>query len=163
MLKGMIHLMHRKHDKALESSEKAVHDRPSCPWAYAVQGNIFNYTGRPAEAIGLANQAIRLTPFYPPLFPAVLATGHYLCDQPEKAATAARQSIEQLRDNLEAQIMLLAALTAQGRTKEARVALEGIRRIKKEPSLDEFAESQPFRDPTVLKHLLDELRAGGLT
>ena len=163
MLKGMIHLMHREHDEALVSSEKALHERPSCPWSYALRGNIFNYTGRPAEAVALANQSIRLTPLQPPLFPAVLATGHYLCDQPDKATAAARQSIEQSPDNLEAQIMLLAALTAQGRTGEALEALEEIRRVQKELSLDEFASSQPYRDPTVLKHLLDELRAGGLT
>ena len=163
MLKGMIHLIRREHDMALEYSEKALQERPSCPWAYALQGNILNYTGRPADAIPLATQAIRLTPLYPPQFPAVLATGHYLCDQPEKAATAARQSIEQLVDNLEARIMLLAALTAQGRTTEAREALAQIRDHQNEPSLDEFAASQPYRDPAVLKHLLDELRAGGLT
>ncbi len=93
----------------------------------------------------------------------MLATGHYLCDQPEKATAAARQSIEQLPDNLEAQIILLAALTAQGRSAEAREVLEGIRRVKKELSLEEVAASQPFRDPAVLEHLLDELRAGGLT
>ena len=148
---------------ALECSKKALQERPSCPWAYALQGNIFNYTGRPTEAIPLAAQAIRLTPLYPPLFPAVLATGHYLCDQPEKATVAARRAIEQLPEHLEAQIMLLAALTAQGRTVEALVVLEQIRRVKKGSSLDEFAASQPYRDPAVLGHLLDELRAGGLT
>ena len=163
MLKGMIHLMRREHDKALESSEKALIDRPGCPWAYALKGNIFNYTGRPDEAIPLAYQAIRLTPNYPTPFPAVLATGHYLCDQPEDAIVAARQSIEQVPDNLEAFLMLLASLMAQGRTTEAQVALEGIRRIRKELSLEEVAASQPFRDPEVLEHLLDELRAGGLT
>ena len=131
--------------------------------AYALQGNIFNYTGRPAEAVALAHQAIRLTPLQPPLFPSVLATGHYLCDQPEKATAAARRAIQQLPDNLEAQIMLLAALTAQGRTGEAREALEEIRLVQKELSLDEFAASQPYRDPTVLERLLDELRVGGLT
>jgi adenylate cyclase len=163
VLKGMIHLMRREHDEALEDSEKAMHDRPSCPWVYALQGNIFNYTGRPAEAIGLANQAIRLTPLVPPQFPAVLATGHYLCDQPDKATAAARQALEQLPDDLEPQIMLLAALAAQGRTEEARAALEHIRRVGKEPSLDEFAATQPYKDPAVLRHLLDELRAVGMT
>ena len=78
MLKSTIHLMRREHDEALNASERALEHRPSCPWAYVLKGNICNYTGNPSEAIDLAKQAIRLTPLFPPLFPAVLATGHYL-------------------------------------------------------------------------------------
>jgi tetratricopeptide (TPR) repeat protein len=163
MVKGAIDLMHREHEKALEASEKALADRPSCPWAFALKGNICNYTGRPSEAIDLAKQAIRLTPLFPHLFPAVLATGHYLCGQQQEAIDAARGAIELSPDNLEALVMLAGALTAAGCPDQAVSPLEEIRRIKEDFSLDEFAETQPFEDPANLDRMLADLRAAGLS
>ena len=163
MLKGALHLMQHEHEKALEASEKALTDRPNCPWAFALKGHIYNYTGRPSEAIDLARQAIRLTPLFPPLFPAVLATGHYLCEQPEEAIDAARGAIELSPDNLEAHVMLAGALAAAGHPDQADSPLQEIRRIKKDFSLDGFAESQPFREPADLDRMLADLRAAGLS
>ncbi len=163
MLKGTLHLMRHEHDQALEASEKALADRPSCPWAFALKGNICNYTGDPAVAIDLAKQAIRLTPLFPLLFPAVLALGHYLCEQPEEGVDAARGAIGLAPDNLEAQVMLAAALAAAGRPDEAKSTLQEIRRIKQDFALDDFAESQPFKDPADLERMLADLRTAGLS
>jgi len=163
MVKGAIDLMRREHEKALEASEKALANRPNCPWAFALKGNICNYTGRPSEAIDLAKQAIRLTPLFPHLFPAVLATGHYLCGQQEEAIDAARRAIELSPDNLEAHVMLAGALTAAGRPDQVDSPLQEIRRIKEDFTLDEFAESQPFQDPAELERMLADLRAAGLS
>ena len=163
MLKGTIHLMHNEHEKALEASEKALADRPSCPWAFALKGHIYNYTGKPSEAIDLAKQAIRLTPLFPPLFSSVLATGHYLCGQQEEATAAARGTIQMSPDNLEAQVMLAAALAAAGHPDEAESSQQEIRRIKKDFSLDGFAKTQPFKDPADLERMLTDLRAAGLS
>ena len=138
-------------------------DRPSCPWAFALKGHIYNYTGRPSEAVDLATQAIRLTPLFPPLFPAVLATGHYLCGQPDEAIDAARRALELSSDNLEVQVVLAGALAATGHADEAGSAVQEIRRIKKDFSLDGFAESQPFKDPADLDRMLADLRVAGLS
>ncbi len=163
MLKGTIHLMHNEHEKALKASKKALADRPSCPWAFALKGHIYNYIGKPSEAIDLAKQAIRLTPLFPPLFSSVLATGHYLCGQQEEAADAARGTIQMSPDNLEAQVMLAAALAAAGHSDEADSPQREILRIKKDFSLDGFAKSQPFKDPADLDRMLTDLRAAGLS
>jgi len=163
MLNGALHLLNHDHEKALHASENALNDRPSCPWAFALKGNIYNYTGKPAEAIGLAKQAIRLTPLFPHLFPSVLAMGHYLCEQPEEAIDAALGAIELSPDNLEVQVMLAGALAASGRADEADIPLQEIRRIKNDFSLDGYAESQPFMDSTDLDRMLANLRAVGLS
>jgi adenylate cyclase len=162
MLKGTLHLLRREHATALEASEKALADRPSCPWAFALKGQIYNYTGRAAEAIDLARQAIRLTPLFPPLFPAVLATGHYLCRQPLEAAQAARGALDLAPDNLEAWVMLAASLASGGESEEATAPGREIRRLKPGFSLDAFAASQPFRDRGDLERLLGDLRSAGL-
>ena len=162
MLKGTIHLMRREHDQALEAAEVALEHRPSCPWAFALKGNIYNYTGRPAEAVDLAKYALLLTPLFATPFPAVLATGHYLCDQPTEAVEAARGAVELSPDHLEAHVMLTAALAATGSIEEADDARQELLRIREAFSLEDFAETQPFRDPADLESMLSDLRAAGL-
>ena len=163
MIKGMVHLLRKQHDAALDAADKAVQDRPSCPWAYALKGALFNYAGKPAEAIEMARLAIRHTPLVPPIFPAVLATGHYLHGQHAAAEEAARDTIELAPDHLEAHVILAAALAASGRADETEPTLREIFRIKADFALDEFAESQPYKDPSVLDGLLANLRAAGLS
>ena len=110
-----------------------------------------------------AQRAIRLTPLFPPLFPAVLATGHYLCQQADEAVDAARGAIELSPENLENHVVLAGALAAAGHPDQAASALQEIHRLKKDFSLDEFATSQPFKDPADLDRMLGDLRAAGLT
>jgi len=161
MLKGTIHLAQREHELAWEASERALEHRPSCPWAYVLKGNICNYIGKPAQAIDLAKQAIRLTPLFPPLFPAVLATGHYLCEQPEMAIEASRRAIELAPKNLDVQVILAAALVSIGQTDEAARILHEIHQNKPGFSTDEYAKGQPFKDQNVIHRLIGDLCAGG--
>jgi non-specific serine/threonine protein kinase len=162
MLKGTIHLMRGQHDQALEASEKALAHRPNCPIAYVLRGNIYNYIGKPTQAIDLARQGIRLTPLFPPFFPAVLATAYYLCDQPQEAADAARSAIALAPESLDTQVMLAAALAAAGRADEAGEAAKEVLRIKKSFSIGEFSRSQPYQDPSTLERLAADLAAAGL-
>lgn len=93
----------------------------------------------------------------------MLATGHYLCGQQEDAADAARGTIELSPESLEAHVMLAAALAAAGFTDEATEPQQEILRIKKDFSLDDFAASQPFKDPADLDRMLTDLRSAGLS
>jgi tetratricopeptide (TPR) repeat protein len=163
MIRGMVHLTRGDHDAALRSSELAMQDRPSCPWGYALTGAIFNYTGKPAQAIEMARLAIRHTPLFPPVFASVLATGHYLLGQHDMAAEAARGTIELAPDNLEAHVILAAALAASGHAAAAEPTRREIFRIKADFKLDEFSKSQPFKDPSVLAGLTADLRDAGLS
>lgn len=163
MIKGVVHLQRRQHDEALAASEQALHSRPSCPWAYALKGAVFNFSGRPAEAIEMARTAMRHTPLVPPIFPALLANSHYLTGQHDAAVDAARGTLELEPNNLEAHVFMLAALAAAGQTDAAARAAKEIFKIKADFSLDTFAESQPYRDRSVLNSLLADLRAAGLS
>jgi len=163
MIRGMVLLLRKDHDGSMRAADRAVLDRPNCPWAYALKGAIYNYAGRPGEAIELAKQAIRHTPLTPPVFPAVLATAHYLAGQHAEAADAARSTIDIAPDTLEAHVVLAAALVASGDVGAAAPVLSQIRRLKSDFSLSKFAESQPYKDPSVLTGLLDDLSAAGLS
>jgi len=163
MVKGMVCLRRGQHEEALEASLMAIDDRPSCPWAFALRGAIFNYIGKPTEAIALARTAIRHTPFVPPVFPAVLATGRYLRGHYEQAAEDARSVLDLAPDTLEAHLILAAVLAAAGRTAEVAPTLKAIRRLHADFTLDEFAATQPYKDAEVLAALMDDLRKAGLS
>jgi serine/threonine protein kinase/tetratricopeptide (TPR) repeat protein len=162
MVRGMVLLMRGDHDAALEASERAVPDRPSCPWGYALKGALLNYAGKPAEAVEMLQRAIRLTPAFPPIFVSVLAMGLYLQGRHDEAVDAARGTLELTPGNLEALVVLAAAQSASGRAAEARATRQEILRIKTDFAVDDFVRSQPFRDPTLLTGLAADLREAGL-
>ncbi|MHC4989752.1 MAG: protein kinase domain-containing protein [Planctomycetota bacterium] len=163
LVRGMALLMCGDHDAALEASTRALPDRPSCPWGYALVGAVLNYTGRPAEAVEMARLAMRHTPLYPPQFASVMALGHYLQGEHDDAVEAARGTIELIPDNLEAHVILVAALAADGRIADARAAREEIFRVKAGFLVDDFARTQPFKDQSVLARMVADLREAGLS
>ena len=129
LIQGIIQLRRGQHEAALELSEETIGNRPSCAWVYALQGAVHNYAGRPAEGIDKARLATRHTPLVPPVFPAVLATAHYLLGQHDEGVNAARSTIRLAPDTLEASVVLAAALAAGGRKTEAAPVVKEIYRI----------------------------------
>lgn len=162
LMMAQVHLLKREHDQALAEAERAVFTRPSCHGAHAAKANILNYLGRPAEAIEFAKNAIRLTPVYPTLYPAVLASAYYGCDRNEEAIAAAKEALKRDRDNLDALLVLAGANAALGQMEEAHGATREVLRVNPGFSLEEFAESQPYKDPRTLESVIDRLRRAGL-
>lgn len=157
-----MHLGRREYDEAMAQANQAVSDRPSCNGAYCLKANVLNYVGRSAEAIELAQYAVRLTPVHPPWYPAILASAYHGCDRYEEAITAAKASIELNNRNVEPLIMVAASNAALGRTEEAGAVGQEIMKVKPEFSLVDFAKSQPYKNQKVLDRLIAQLNSAGL-
>jgi tetratricopeptide (TPR) repeat protein len=127
-----------------------------------MKANVLNYCAQAQEAIPLAKQAIRLSPVAQPWFPEVLATAYYLSGRFEEAITAANQALALAPDNFDARLVLAAALVETRRQNAAREAAREILSIDPEFTLTRFSASQPYRDPTPLKQLVDCLQQAGL-
>ncbi len=162
IIMAQVHLSKREYDEALAAATHAVLARPSCNGAYSLKASVLNYLGRPAEAIELAQYAVRLAPVYPPYYPAILASAYHGCDRHEEAIDAAKASIELNDRNVEPFIVVAASNAALGRTEEARAAAQEIAKVKPEFSLAEFAASQPYKDQQQLDRLLSQLKSAGL-
>jgi adenylate cyclase len=162
LIMAQIHLLKREHDQALAEADRAVFMRPSCNASYATKATILNYLGRPSEAIDLAKSAIRLTPVYPALYPAILARAYYACGRNEEAITAAEEVLKRDRDNLDGLLVLAAASATLGRMEEALRATQEVLRVKSGFSLEEFAKSQPYKDPRTFESVIAMLRKAGL-
>lgn len=59
---GFVRVQSRRHDKAIESLQKALELDRSYADAYALVGGIHTYIGQPAKAIPLLRTAMRLNP-----------------------------------------------------------------------------------------------------
>ena len=158
----MEYLGQRNFDGALSQVTEGVAARPNCNGAYAIKSSILNFLGRPEQAIEFARYAVRLTPVYPAEFPAVLAACYHDCGRYADAVQAAETSLR-LRDNdVDPMLMMAAAKVAQGRLDEAKDIAHRIMQLDSRFSLDDFAATQPYRDPRHLECLIERLREAGL-
>ena len=163
LMMALIHLHNGEHDNALTEAERAVLARPSCDLSYAAKGYILNYLGRPADAIALANLAIRLAPVHPlPFYLVVLAAALYTSGRFEEAITAAREALRYDSEYLDA-LLILAGASADANHMEAATNIAGeIHRIQPDFTLEKFAQKQPYKNPETLEQLLLSLRRAGL-
>ena len=163
LMMALIHLHKSEHDKALTEAEQAVLARPSCDLSYAAKGYILNYLGRPADAITLANLAIRLAPVHPlPFYLVVLAGALYSSGRYEEAITAAKEAIRYDEEYLDALLILASANAAANHMEDAATIASAIHKLQPDFTLEKFARTQPYKNPEALEELLLALRRSGL-
>lgn len=162
MVMAHVYLFRREYDEALAEATRTVTDRPSCPASYALKANVLNCLGLSEDAIEFAQYATQLSPLYPPMFPAILASAFYGAGRFEEAVAAARAAIELSEEKVEPYIMLAAASMALGKVDDAHLATKRVRDLEPNFDLTEFANSQPYKEKEHLNHLLDHLRSAGL-
>ena len=161
-LLASIQLMRRRHDEALEAGQVATRRRPNCPWAWSMMGSIHNYVGDHRQALELVGMSMRLSPYQPHLFPAVMALAYYHTAQQDHAVTAARRAVELESESVDARVVEAAALVAAGRRDEAATVVADLRRVQPDFDLGGYAAREPYRDREPLDALLGDLRAAGL-
>ena len=159
---AQIHLLKKEHDKALSASERSVEVRPSCHASYAVKANVLNYIGRFAEAIELAEFAIRLYPMYPSFYSTILATAYYGDRRYEEAIASAEVSLSIDSHNLNALLVIAGANVALNRMEEAHWASREFLRMNSRFSLRGYVKSQPYKDPQYSEKMIVMLQKAGL-
>jgi TolB-like protein/Tfp pilus assembly protein PilF len=162
LIMAQIYLFNREPDKALEAVENAVVARPNCDLSFVAKAKILTYLGRPTEAIDLAKFALRLSPVYPPFFPAVLAAAFYGSGRHTEAIAAAEDALKNDRENLDALLILAGANATLDRKEEASKAASEVKRIKPDFTLQKYAETQPYKAPETLEQVIIMLQKAGL-
>jgi tetratricopeptide (TPR) repeat protein len=153
----------RQYNDARGSFEAAIRLNPSLTAAHAMYGNLLQFTGRPAEAIEMTKNAIRLSPRDPwmTFFIANLALSHILIGRYEDAVSFARQAISLVPTNVRAHQRLVAALAFTGQHEDAREALKVLLDLQPNLSLGYFDFAYPFSQPQERNRFLDGLRMAG--
>jgi TolB-like protein/class 3 adenylate cyclase/Tfp pilus assembly protein PilF len=65
---SQVYTQKRQYDQAIAEGERAIALDPNNTDSYQWQANVLNFVGRPAEALQMIEQAMRLNPRYPPFY-----------------------------------------------------------------------------------------------
>jgi len=164
-LLSSVYMVKRQHDKAVAYGEKALALAPNLADMKAAVAVPFMYSGRPEEAIEMVKNAMRLNPYYPAWYLAVLGHAYRLTGQYEEAITSL-ESWRARANPRSALPHLFLAFTYEeaGRGEEAQAAVAEVLKRKPKASIKGYAKSKlfPYKDPADIERVLDSLRKAGM-
>ena len=113
-------------------------------------------------AIKLLKRAFRLNPIPPSYYYDCLGIAYRYNGQYEKAIEICKKAIIVSPDNVSAYITLAASYSPMNRTEDACKAVEEILRIQPVFSLENLANTQPYKKQEELDKFINALRKAGL-
>jgi len=161
-LLGTALLWQRKHDLALEAGQKAVNLDPNDSLALSSLAEALTFSGRPAEAPPLLQQAMRLSPHEWFWYEFHLAHADYLSGDAEAASKRLELIVSERPDFMFAHFLLGVIRAASGRLDEARRSLAEVRRLNPQYKLEAARRTLPYRDEDLLEGLVALARQAGL-
>ena len=160
-LLGNVYLRWRQHEKAIAAGKRAVELEPNGAQVHQYLGYILNYAGRPDEAIGYTNKAIRLNPF--PSFWLYRDMGHIylLKGQYEKALPEFKKALQLAPKSHSPHFWLSVNYILLGREEEARASAEKALELAPWLSVSFRAKTAPYKNQADLELNLDAMRKAG--
>ncbi len=156
------HVFKKQYDQATAEAERAIALDPNSAVGYWGLAEIFDFSGKPAEAVGLAEKAMRLDPrnrdFY--LFHegwAYTQMGRYA-----EAIPVLKRHLARYPNYVGDHLLLVVDYTELGREDEARAEAAEVLRISPDYSVDRWMQHSPQKDQAFLKRLIADLRKAGL-
>ncbi|MDJ0947040.1 MAG: adenylate/guanylate cyclase domain-containing protein [Kiloniellales bacterium] len=164
-VQGVIHLLKREFEKAIEAGEKSVAYNPNHATNTALLAMCLHYAGRPEEAVRMYKTAMRLSPYYPDWFLEELAFTYLDATRPEEALLAFEKYLERkpsANHAAHAHIGRALAHHALGQDDEARAEIAMAIGADAGISVTKFGHLSLHKDAAGLKRGLAALRRLGL-
>jgi len=164
---GQIHLYQKQYDQAIEMGRKSIELGPNIAINYMVLGETLYYAGKFEEAITLGEEAVRLHPLGPWFYRFSLANSYRMAGRYEEALALYRQILTHAQKDeviklLVTYIGLAEVYSEIDRVEEAHTQALEILRINPKFSLENWSQTEPFRDAAHLEKRLTALRKAGL-
>jgi len=143
-----------EHEKASAKAEQSISLDPNDANSYIAMAYTLIYAGRPKEAFGFIQKAMRLDPQYPAYYLFVLGLAHFGMDRFEEAATSFERALTRNPENYVPMIPLAAAYAHLNREQDATATIEV-----------SFVRGCPlwsYKNPVDKSRLLDGLQKAGL-
>ena len=157
-----LYIMQKKHDKAIAAAERAVELSPSGADAYAALGGALRYACRPNEAIPMVKKAISLNPISNSILLLGLGRAYQMAGKYEDAVVVLKKSLQERPNDLFSHLHLAVCYVSLGREEQARAEATEVLRIHPKFSLEHFAKIFPYKDQSVVDHMIARLRKAGL-
>jgi TolB-like protein len=161
---GCVYLFARRFDDSLAEFETAVRLNPNFSMAQAYYGLTLAYCGRWQEAVPSVQRALRLSPHDPlaAIYCGIASYAQYVGRNYDEAMRLAREGIRQRADFVGAHRVLTAAAAMAGADNVANAALQELRRVQPNISIDWIARQMPIRHDGEREHYLEGFRRAGL-
>ena len=152
----------RQHEKAIASGKRAVELNPNGAQVHLLLGQSLNFAGRPDEAIGYLNKAIRLNPIPPYLYPNALGQCYLLKGHYEKALTEFKKAIQLSPKSALNNMEITAIYALLDRQEEAEDAAKKLLQVNPSFSVKRVSKALPYKNQADIKPFADALRKVGL-
>ena len=162
MLLANVYQWKKQHEMAITEAEQAIALAPNYANAYADLGLVMTLAGRPQEALGAVEKAMRLDPRYPVYYLLFLGHAYRLLGQYEDAVATLKRAVVQNPHLLTVHTQLAATYSEWGMEKEAKAEAAEILRLNPSFSLEVFKQRIPYKDPTEVERYVAALRKAGL-
>ncbi|MBI3795382.1 MAG: tetratricopeptide repeat protein [Deltaproteobacteria bacterium] len=156
------YLSKKQYEQASTETERVLALNPSNGRFYPGLASMLTFLGRPEDASGLIEKALRLSPLLPPEL--LLAVGHtyYLTRRPEEAIAVLKRSFNGTPADLGAHLLLAAVYSELSKDAEAQTEVAEVLRINPNWSLEIWKQRVPYKDPAMLERVFAALRKAGL-
>lgn len=161
-LSSYVHLFRRQYDKALEAIQKAEALNPNGADITAFHGLLLYHDGRPQDAIGKFQKAIRLNPMPEAWYWHNLGICYRITEDYNKAITAYKKALTINPDHFSAWTGITAAYMLSGQEAKAGTAVKEVLRIQPEFSLEQYRKSLLHKDQADIRRFIEALRKAGL-
>jgi tetratricopeptide (TPR) repeat protein len=112
-LLSLVYEQKQQYDQALAEGERAIALDPNNADSYGFQAYVLTVAGRPAEALRMVEQAMRLNPHYPPLYLNQLGWAYRLTGRYAEAVATLKEAISRSPNLLGAHLNLAVSYVQQ--------------------------------------------------
>ena len=130
--------------------------------AYSALGTALRYACRPNEAIPMVEKAISLNPIANSLLLRDLGVSYQMVGKYEDAIVFLKKSLQERPNGLFSHLHLAVCYVSLGREEQARAEATEVLRIHPKFSLEYYAKILPYKDQSVVDHMIACLRKAGL-
>jgi adenylate cyclase len=157
-----LYVMQRRYDEAAVSAERALALGPGAARSQSSMGTALAFSCRFHEAIPFFEEAIRLDPYPPsPVF-RLLGGAYSAVGRHDEALKAFENALKLNPDDIFAHMSLAAEYVELGREEQAHAQVREVLRLHPKFSLEHFAKTLTFRDPSYVHRRLELLQKAGL-
>jgi adenylate cyclase len=159
---GLVHLVMRHWDKAVEECGLAVSLNPNSADNLVHLAVVFRTVGRVEEALGLLNKAARLNPMPPDWYLHEFGTCYRLMGRYDEAIAILKRVLDGNPNYLNSRLNLIATYVMSGNEKAAHAEAMEVLRQSPDFSVERFLKDFPYKDQKIINGLKECLVKAGL-
>jgi adenylate cyclase len=159
---GFLYAITNQHDKAIAECERAITIAPNLADGYIWMSTVLEIAGKHEEALHYAEQGLRLDPFPLAYHLRQMGAAYSWVGRYEEAITALKKALNRSPNDVLTHLQLVFAFGLADRIDEAQAEAEEVLKINPKFSLENFAETLPYKKKADKGLIIEAMRKAGL-